>query len=333
MSSNDTDDPEPSPLTEAVDRLSHLETELRTNEEGSIGDVYLPGVWNRRKQLATVTQFLNEQEQLDDERTLRETFRETVTFYRRFTSDDESLSEIDAGRALVAFHHHVLLSRQMLNAVSESHRGLVLFVGKTAREQVESLGTGDGEALRKATAMARANTRGFDALSENREELKEMYHETLPAYERLEIEPVDSPTQYLVLSDETFRGFGLLVEMFERISAGLLAVFEGVQAFENEQWATAERSFSDGHDQLSTARDVYGRLGQIDDGNPAETVSEILGLSFSAENEQAALDLATQFIDIVAGLKDAAKQAHAGKVTSAQKTFKTEREQLQALPV
>lgn len=332
MSSTDTDGPEPSPLAAAIDMLSRLDTELRTTEDGAIGDVYLPGVWETRKQLATVTDRINEQEQLDDERSLRETFRETVTFYRRFTSD-ETISEIDAARAVVAFHHHVLLTRQMLNAVSESHRGLVLFVGKTAREQVDALGSGDGDALRNATAMASANMRGFEALKESREELKERYHETLPAYDRLEIEPTDSSAQYLILRDDTFRGFGLLVTMFERISAGLLAVFDGAQAFESEQWATAQSSFADGHDQLSAARDVYDRLAQRSDEKAVETVSKILGMSFSTENEQAALELATQVIDIVAGLRDAAEQAHEGKITSAQETFKTEREQLQTLPV
>lgn len=317
-------DSEISPLERAVERVSRFDHELRAIENGTIREVVQKDFLSKRRELDHIRELVYEQEKLDEQKDIRDRVRDTIDSLRQIGSEEEELPQTEAIRNILELYDHILLVRQMLGSVSESHMGLVNSLGNTA-QYLSSPADVDIEEVRFIDSVATSNYRGFECLQEARNNISDRYVETLAAYDRLDIEQPASADDFQVLDDDAFEQFGLIIDIISTITTGFVALFEGFGAKEDRQWSRARDCFETAHDTFREARKSYDHARDIGQENP---ITVVFGDSVSDEQERHLLNVAETVIDTVGELQTAAALASGGDVTSGVDKFESARERL-----
>lgn len=329
MSEHASGEEKPEPLDRAIEQLRTLDGDIRTEASESyreFGKWTLKDLQERTDHIHTL---LERQDELDDQKGIRETVRDSVDSVRRLTPGESPPTRKAAARDILAFYEAVIDTWELTDAVLDAHRGLVFRMGKTLRD-LETLWTLDAELLAEANTVARGNEQAVSWLADRRTELAERLTALAPAVAQVEMTVADSIDAYLILDDNSFRQLALLVNMTTSVTSGLLDVFGGYTAHENGEWGQAQRQFETAYETFLDARATYERARELtaDEQTPVEA---IFGTDWSAESEQAAIDYAESVLEIVDDLASAAGRVASGDEAAGKQLFETQIESITEL--
>jgi hypothetical protein len=336
MPENPDAEQEPSSLDQAVDLLEEVDARLRATptqdadpasraEVLSDLDAHVDAPMDSvldEHDLDALEETLADAESLlethRDQQGLTDSVRNAATFYRRFT-DSNSPEPDEAVSEAISLYRRILEIRRQ---VTTWNRGLTLklFSADLDPEDPEQVNI---QWWHDRYDCIDENRAGIESALETLETLRAEYDDSERALAAVGIEPLESPTGYLSHDEDRIRTYRVLLTLVSSLVHGTASLLEGHLAFAHEEWTDARRAFETASEEFTGSFQTYRSSRDTVHG-----FFEEYGQSFTEAQSEQFEAAASETVEAVDGLVEAATRGEAGDTERATTLYREKTDRL-----